>query len=125
MEEEVNYDGNMPRWLPSDESSARLKKAFDERDKKDLNDYIQKIIKFIGDNNNLLILGNDQKINEKIDNVLSDVKDIPSIEKLTDLKKYCDPYINKVRQFYEKMIKDHPDNFGVKYIYRNWILTFT
>lgn len=97
-------------WVPFTPSREQ---SFEERDKRDLNDYIQKIIKFIKDNNNILILDDYQKINEKFENVIN-VKDIPSMKKLTDLKEYCKPFLYKIitkfSQLKEKLIANDPEN---------------
>ena len=119
MDVNTNFDDYNIGWSPIPDDPSR-KQAYEERDKRDLNDYIQKIIKFIEDNNNLLILDDYQKINEKFENVIN-VKDIPSMKKLADLKTFCKPHLYKIitkfTQLKKKLIEDDPENkIEIKYL---------
>ena len=107
-----NFDGYSMKWSPIPFDHSRIQ-SFEERDKKDLDDYIQKIIKFIEDNKDILFPDDYQEINEKFKTV-RDVKDIPSMKKLADLKKSCKPdlykIIDKFKQLKEELKKEDPEN---------------
>ena len=113
-----NFDRYNIGWslIPDDPSR---KKAYEERDKKDLDDYIQKIIKFIEDNEDILVLYDYQEINKKIETVMN-VKDISSKNKLADLKKSCKPYLYKIiakfTQLEEELKKEDPENKKIKHL---------